>query len=283
MQPPPFIQATSCEDVFRQLNSSFFKAFVVLPRDQQDALKKVYVMFHILDDCVDEMPDASSQRQALDFWRRELKSMYQGQAQHALTKELWLVVQKYKIPEEYFQGLADGCAMDIDKNRYATFQELYEYCYRVAGLVGLTCHKIFGYHSDTSEQAAIDLGVALQLTNILRDLSEDLKRDRIYLPKAWLQEVGYTEEDLKDELRSGEFFDLIELAVAETEKLFTKGMAEFAKDKTGKLKAAKLMAKTYFAILQKIKKDPGKIFKEKISLNAFEKFKIAMTAWLYNV
>lgn len=273
MQPPPFIHAESCQDVFVQLRSSFFKAFVVLPKDQRDALKKVYVMFHILDDCVDEMPDAISQRQALNVWRRELSLMYQGQAQHAITKELWPIVQKYKIPEEYFQGLAEGCKMDIDKNRYATFKDLYHYCYRVAGLVGLTCHKIFGYHSVTSEQAAIDLGVALQLTNILRDLSEDLKRDRIYLPKMWMDEVGYTEEDLRDELKSEEFFDLIGLAVTEAEKCFQKGMAEFAKDQTNKLKAAKMMAKTYFAILQKIKKDPGKIFKGKILLNGFEKFK----------
>ncbi len=282
MQPPPFLNATSCDEVFKQLRSNFFKAFIVLPKEQQEALKKVYVMFHILDDCVDDMPDPLSQRQALSVWRRELRSMYQGQAQHAITKELWPSVQKYKIPEEYFQGLADGCEMDIDKQRYATFAELYEYCYRVAGLVGLTCHKIFGYHSDTSEQAAIDLGVALQLTNILRDVAEDLKHERIYLPKVWMDAVGYTEEDLRDHLRSEEFFELMHLAIAEAEKCFHKGMAEFAKDKTDKLKAAKLMAKTYFAILQKIKKDPGKVFKEKISLNGFEKFKIAFSAWLRN-
>lgn len=279
MLPPPFIHAESCEEVFKQLRSNFFKAFVVLPQDQRDALKKVYVMFHIVDDCVDEMPDAISQRQALNVWRHELKLMYQGQAQHAITKELWPVVQKYQIPEEYFQGLADGCEMDIHKKRYATFEELYEYCYRVAGLVGLTCHKIFGYHSATSEQAAIDLGVALQLTNILRDLGEDLKRDRIYLPKAWLEAANYSETDLHDHLKSEEFFDLLRLAITEAENRFQKGMAEFAKDQTNKLKAAKIMAKTYFAILQKIKKDPGNVFNGKVSLSGFEKLKIVLPSW----
>lgn len=279
MIPPPYLHAKSSAEVLEEANSNFFKAFQFLPEEKRDALGKVYVIFHILDDCVDEMPDAQEQSQSLSFWVNEIERAYNGNPEHPISKELAEVVREFDIPKEYFLDLAKGCEMDIHKARYETFEELYDYCYRVAGLVGLTCHKIFGYESETGDEAAINLGLAFQLTNIMRDVAEDLQRDRIYIPLSFLRQFEYSEKDLQAKVYNENFKALMAHMAGIADEYFAKGTAEFKKDTENKLKASKVMAKTYGAILKKLKRKRFDVFQGKVSLGFWEKVLLMLKIW----
>src|SRR6185436_14801901 len=131
---------------------------------------------------------------ALDQWRAELEALYAGRPTLSIAHRLQRVLAQFPMPKEYFAEMLNGCAMDLQHNRYETFDELYEYCYRVAAITGLMCIEIFTYRSPQTREYAVNLGVALQLTNILRDLKEDASRGRIYLPLEDLRHFGYSEE-----------------------------------------------------------------------------------------
>ena len=142
------------------------------------------------------MPQSAISQILLDEWRRELDRCYEGTAQHPITVKLAQSLQQFPIPKEHFEELIAGVEMDLTHARYPTFRELYEYCYRVAGVVGLMCIEIFGYRNPKAKDYAVNLGVALQLTNIIRDLKGDAERGRIYLPQDELARFGYREEEL---------------------------------------------------------------------------------------
>jgi phytoene synthase len=267
----PHIDAVSCVAVTEASGSTFARAFGVLTPERRKALSIVYAVFRILDDCVDELSDPLQQNEALDFWQARIDAAYEGQPDHAVAMELAPVVARFKIPQTYFSGLIAGCRMDIIQKRYATINELYDYCYRVASLVGLCCLKIFEYDSPSAEKMAVDLGQAFQLTNILRDVKNDLQRDRIYLPADLLSKHHYTEDDLRAGSRSENFLAMMDELNALAETYYAAAWTEFAKDSDGKLASARLMALAYRKILRKLHKRRWPIFGDKISLNFWEK------------
>lgn len=264
----------SAADINRQSRSSFFTSFRFLTSDRQQALSVVYAFFRIADDCVDEITEPDDKRRALDFWAAELAAVYHGKPKQPVMCELQDVVRRYDIPENYFTGLIAGCQMDIEKTRYETMAELKEYCYCVAGLVGLTCMKIFGHESPTSEKAAVDLGFAFQLTNILRDVGGDLKIGRIYLPQEEMQRFGYSEDDLVKGIENENFFGLMNEFYRLADKHYQVAFEEFRKDKSGLLLTAKAMTEVYFHILKKIRRENYPVLRRKVRLNWFEKAKL---------
>lgn len=270
----PYINASSAADINRQNRSSFFASFRFLTPERRQALSVVYAFFRIADDCVDELENPADKKRALDFWASELNAVYHGEPAQPVMRELQGVIRRYGIPENYFTGLIDGCRMDIVKTRYETMAELKEYCYRVASLVGLSCMKIFGYESSSSEKAAVDLGFAFQLTNILRDVGGDLKIGRIYLPQAEMRRFGYSEDDLVKGIENENFFALMNELARVAESHYEPAFAEFLQDEKGLLIATKAMAKVYFAILQKIRREHYPVLRRKVSLNWFEKLKL---------
>lgn len=182
-----------CTRKTQQEAKNFYYAFLFLPKKKRQAIYVAYTFARLCDDIVDEpSPNKPEQLQKL---RNSLASLYQSQTplQEPLFLALQYVVQQFSIPQHYFETLIDGMEMDLHKNRYATFTELYDYCYKVAAVVGLICIYIFRFRSEQCIPFAIDLGIAMQLTNILRDIAEDAKLNRIYLPQEDLAQFHLTE------------------------------------------------------------------------------------------
>jgi phytoene synthase len=276
-KPPsfiPHINSPSCREITQTSGSTFLLSFRFLSREKAKALSKIYAFFRILDDCVDDVSDPTLKQVSLSYWQEETQAMIAGRAQHPVMKEIDDVVKKYAIPSDYLLGLIRGCQMDLDKNRYESFSDLSDYCYHVAGLVGLTCMKIFGYQSPTSEQMAIDLGLALQLTNIIRDIKADLAMDRIYVPRDLLKKYGYSESELLNGITNSPFTQVMEELYQKALHHYNAAWPEFAKDQHHQLKAALAMGKIYRALLEKIAQNHFPVFTRKIALTKIEKIKI---------
>src|SRR4051794_39305493 len=181
--------------------TSFYYSFLVLPAEQRRAIIAVWDFCRAVDDAVDEEPTVASGlptgSAAVPFWREELARMFSGAPPGTdQGRRLQPFVRQFDLPRQAFEDVIDGVAMDLDTPRYQTFDDLFEYCRRVASAVGMICIRIWGCRSEQSRDYALNLGVALQLTNILRDVKGDFERGRVYLPLADLQACGCTVEDL---------------------------------------------------------------------------------------
>ncbi|HEY1587458.1 MAG TPA: squalene/phytoene synthase family protein, partial [Polyangia bacterium] len=202
MPDTSFIESAAayCKKLTTRSKSNFYYAFLFLPRERREALEAVYAYCRLVDDVVDEEAPVAKKLEGLAGWRRELDAVYGDAAPaHPVSERLRAAVQRFAIRREDMEAIIDGCAMDIEKSRYETWDELRLYCYRVASAVGLMCVEIFGYtpaQVDAVRRYAIDLGIALQLTNILRDVAEDAARGRIYLPAEDLRAFGVSDGEL---------------------------------------------------------------------------------------
>jgi phytoene synthase len=185
-----------CERLTRSRAGNFWYSFVVLPREQQRAMAALYAFMRIADDITDGPEPVESKWVALQAWRRGLAQALAGRMTHPVHPALMHTLKRYQIPPEYLQQLLDGVQEDLIRSRYATFAELYDYCFRVASVVGLCCIHIWGFREHRALQYAEWSGVAFQLTNILRDLAEDARRGRIYVPTEELAAFGCREEQL---------------------------------------------------------------------------------------
>ncbi|MCA1665030.1 MAG: squalene/phytoene synthase family protein, partial [Myxococcales bacterium] len=188
MPDTSFIESAAayCKKLTTRSKSNFYYAFLFLPRERREALEAVYAYCRLVDDVVDEEAPVAKKLEGIARWRLELDAVYgETQSTHPVTERLRAAVQRFAIRRQDMEAIIDGCAMDIEKTRYESWEELRLYCYRVASAVGLMCIEIFGYTPSQVEAVrryAIDLGIALQLTNIVRDVAEDAQRGRIYLP-----------------------------------------------------------------------------------------------------
>ncbi|MGH7370327.1 MAG: squalene/phytoene synthase family protein, partial [Candidatus Methylomirabilales bacterium] len=180
----------------RKSRSSFYCSFLFLPRAKREAIYAVYALCRAVDDIADDPGDVEAKAERLKGWREELDRCYAGRPTHPITRALRDCLNRYPIPKGYFDEVIAGVEMDLAVTRYPTIADLAQYCYRVASVVGLICIEIFGYRREATKEYAINLGLALQLTNILRDLKTDGRRGRIYLPQEDLERFGYSEDDL---------------------------------------------------------------------------------------
>lgn len=269
----PYLYARSAAEVGRKSGSNFLASFRFLNPEQRSALNAAYAFFRIADDCVDELPHPDDKRRALRFWREELARVYRGTPSHPVMRELQAAAKRYRIPEEEFSGLVRGCEMDIDQIHFETMAELTEYCHLVAGLVGRVCLRILGYDAPGANELAEELGLAFQLTNIVRDVGADLKLGRIYLPREVLSRFGYAEADLRAGIENDAFFRVMGFFHDEAARHYEAGARHFSGDNAGKLRAVAAMARIYRAILNKTKRENFPVLRKKVSLSRFEKFK----------
>ncbi len=179
-----------CQQRAVQSGSSFYYSFLFLPPERRRAITALYAFCREVDDVVDERMDPTVARAKLAWWRDEIATAFAGTPQHPVARALAPVVASYHLPEAHFQTVIDGMAMDLERSRYRDFGELESYCHRVAGVVGLMSAEIFGYANPATREYARDLGIAFQLTNIVRDVGEDARRGRIYLPQDELARHG---------------------------------------------------------------------------------------------
>ncbi|HBF12991.1 MAG TPA: squalene synthase HpnD [Deltaproteobacteria bacterium] len=277
---PVILTQSSARAITSKSKSNFSSSFFFLSREKRLAIQSVYAFFRVVDDVVDEENNPARQQELINYWKEEIHKLYTETATLPLLCELQKTVQHFKIPQDYFLKLVEGCEMDIGKKTYRTFDELYQYCYRVAGIVGLTCMKIFEYESPTADQMAINLGLALQLTNIIRDVGVDLEKGRVYLPEEDLKKFGLTTQDIFDRRHDETFIKLMDFEFDRALSYYQLSFEEFKKDKKGKLLAARIMGYVYQKILFKIKKHRYPVYDKKIKLNFCEKFFVLLKAFV---
>jgi phytoene synthase len=193
---------------------------------------------------------------------------------------LTAVVNRFSIPQQYLQTLIDGCERDLVQHRYKTFEELKEYCYSVASIVGLISIEIFGYKYDETKEYAVNLGYALQLTNILRDIKADSDNGRIYLPQEDLERFHYSEEELQRNIYNENFVELMRFEARRAREYYHKARAALRPDESITMFAAQIMDAIYYRLLEKIEIADYNVYRGKISVSTAHKFLIALRLWM---
>ncbi len=267
-------------------DTNFYYSFLVLPARKREAIIAVWDFCRAVDDAVDvQGVNAPAE---LQRWREELAHVFDGGSPSTRQgNALQPFVRQFHLPRASFEALIEGVEMDLHTSRYGTFAELYEYCVRVASAVGLICVEIFGYRDPGTRQYAIDLGVALQLTNILRDVPEDLARDRLYLPMEDLARFGCDEEDLRAEIanagggvRSTAVRNLLAFEAERAHDYYARASRALPRDDARKLVAAEIMGGVYSAILRRIERRGYDIFSHVVRVPRPERAVIAARIWL---
>jgi phytoene synthase len=284
-----------CQRLARRSASNFYFSFMLLPRGKRRAMCALYAYLRHVDDLADDDGrDVGSRKLALEELRGSIlrcESNPAGppcpvpkgegsdsKAMNPILPALADTVARYQIPVEYLSAVIDGVEMDLAGQRYETFEQLEQYCERVASVVGLACIHIWGFRSAEALEPARQCGVAFQLTNILRDLKEDAERGRVYLPQEDLQRFGYGKEALRRGETSRAFMDLVQFEIARAERLYGAAAAlEGLLERDGR-RVFRAMTATYRAVLEKIKRRPEEVFRRRIRLSRWEKTRIAAGA-----
>lgn len=269
MNPP-----TTAEAITKASKSNLALAFVALPRERRAAITTFYAFCRIIDDIADD-PDlpTNEKKQQLDAWKRALETPFQGEP--ALAEEVRQLMQAYPIRPELMQEIILGCEMDLHPLRFNTFEELQRYCYRVASAVGLVSIEIFGYRHQQTKEYAVELGYALQLTNIIRDVAKDLRNGgRIYLPMEDLEHFHISEDDLFHRKGGPRFCDLMAYQAARAKTFYQRAVAARHPEDRRSLAAAEIMRRIYYRLLQKMEADQFRVFDRFYRLGKLEKLAI---------
>ena len=261
----------------RRSRSNFFYAFLCLPRPQREAIYAVYAFCRIVDDAVDLGRDREEQKKELERWRDELTRVYDGVPSHPAAERLQQAVRTFPIPRATLFEIIAGVEMDLEQSSYETFDDLYPYCYRVASTVGLCCIEIFGYSDHAAREYAINLGVALQLTNIMRDVQADARAGRVYLPQEDLRRFGVTADDLAEGRYTPAFVELMKWEAARAHRYYDRAWASLPPADARRLFAAEIMGRTYFALLSAIEARDFRVFGRRVSLSTARRVWIALS------
>ena len=268
-------------------DTNFAYSFLVLPREKREAIVAVWDFCRAVDDEVDEPSTTRSPQEALEGWREELARCFTGGVPRTPQGEsLQPWIRRFSLPRAPFEDLIDGVEMDILRTRYESFEALYEYARRVAATVGLICLQIFGYTRPESREYAVNLGIALQLTNIVRDVASDLVRGRLYLPGKELERFGCTEDDLralslaKDGVVPAPVAALLAFQCARARDYFRRARACLTPADAHRLVAAEIMAAIYEEILARVERAGYDVFSERIRVPRPRRAWIAIRLWL---
>lgn len=264
-----------CQDKAAKSGSSFYYSFLFLPENQRKAMTALYAFCREVDDVTDADHDAGIIQIKLQWWREEIHHLFQGHAQHPVTQALTPVINEFELPEEQFQEIIDGMEMDLEHTRYETFADLSLYCYRVASVVGLLSAEIFGYSNRQTTKYAHDLGMAFQLTNIIRDVREDAMRGRIYIPIEDLKRFSVSTEDVLQARHSNEFCELMKFQAQRAQQYYLKAFQQLPDDDRYQQRCGIIMAAIYQALLKKIEASNFQVLDQRISLTPFGKLWIA--------
>lgn len=268
-------------------DTNFYYSFLVLPPDKRQAIIAVWDFCRAVDDAVDEAGVGEPARSQVARWRTELGAVFDGRPpQTSQGRMLAPLVKQFNLPRAAFEALIEGVEMDLDSRRYESFTDLYEYCIRVASAIGLICLEIFGYDDPRSREYATDLGVALQLTNILRDVPEDLSRGRVYIPQDELRAHGCTEGDLAREVseagngvRSPNVKALLRQQADRARTYYCKAAAELPLVDRRRLAAAEIMSAIYRGILSRIERADYDVFSRVVRIPRPQRAVIAAVTW----
>jgi len=264
-----------CQQKAAGSGSSFYYSFLFLPLEQRRAITALYAFCREVDDVVDECSDKDVAHSKLDWWQKEIEQCFSGQPRHPVSRALQQPVQTYNLPAEYFQEIIDGMKMDLKQNRYETFSELALYCHRVAGIVGLLSAEIFGYrHRDTLKYAE-ELGTALQLTNIIRDVREDAERDRIYLPLDELLEYRINPYDLLNAGNTDKLQEMLGFQAQRARRYYQRALSHLPPTDRYAQRSGLIMAEIYRTLLDEMEMDEFRVLQQRLSLTPLRKLWIA--------
>ena len=265
-----------CKQKAAQSGSSFTVSFIFLPKKQRNAMTILYAFCREVDDVVDECSDHQVAQTKLNWWKSEINNLYANTPQHPVTKALQPVVKQYSLAQEHFLEIIDGMEMDLKFNRYQDFKQLQLYCYRVASVVGLLSASIFGFKNRKTLKYAHDLGMAFQLTNIIRDVGEDARRGRIYLPLDELRKAKVSEDDILQSRATPQVKELIEYQIERAESYYDKALRELPAEDAKQQRTGLMMAAIYRTLLREIKADSAeKVLNVKTSLPPLRKLMLA--------
>jgi len=259
--------------------SSFYYSFLFLPPERRRAITALYAFCREVDDVVDECSDAALARAKLAWWRAELAAAYEGRPTHPVTQSLAGMLARFNLPQELLAEIIDGMEMDLTQARYADFKALHLYCYRVASAVGLLAAEIFGYEDRRTLKYAHDLGLAFQLTNIVRDVGEDARRGRIYLPQDELARFGVTEADILSGRHGEAFRALMDFQIDRAERYYEQALSQLPEQDRKAQRAGLAMAAIYRALLREIRKDGCRVLDRRIALTPLRKLWLAWRTW----
>lgn len=265
--------AEYCQNKAAKSGSSFYYSFLFLPEEQRRAIIALYAFCREVDDVVDECSDVDVARTKLNWWRQEIQNTFDKESRpnHPVCLALVDVIEQFNLPQKHFLEIIDGMEMDLNQTRYATFTELDLYCYRAASAVGLLAAEIFGYQDKETLKYAHNLGIAFQLTNILRDVKEDAERGRIYLPEDELKKFGVTEQDIIQNNCSDNMRQLMDFQAKRAREFYKKAFDFLPESDRYTQRTGLIMAAIYMATLKRIEINSCQVLKNRVSLSPIRK------------
>ena len=267
-----------CARITRQASSNFYYAFMLLPLERRRALYAVYAFCRFVDDIADD-DSITDPAAMLARWRDELGNVFAGTPTRPVSRALAENTARFNIPRRYFEEVIDGVEMDLSQRRYETFDELSLYCRRVASAVGLICIEIFGYSNPASRLYAEKLGIAFQLTNIIRDVREDAGRGRIYLPMEDLRRFGVTESELLDGIYNDRFRALMAFEASRARSFYREAADALPNEDRPSMLSAEAMRLIYSALLEQIVRSEYRVFDRRHRLSTPRKLYLVGRAW----
>ena len=269
-----------CQSKAAASGSSFYYSFLFLPAERRRAITALYAFCREVDDAVDDSGDPQIAAAKLAWWRAELANLYAGRPQHPVTRALGAFTEKYSIDEKRLNEIIDGMEMDLRQTRYLDWAGLQTYCYRVASVVGLLAAGIFGYRDARTLEYATSLGIAFQLTNIIRDVGEDARKNRVYLPIEDLKRFGVPAADILQSRETAEFRALMEFEAERARGYYRDAMSALPVEDRRAQRPGLVMAAIYRSLLDEIQREGFHVLTRRTSLTPLRKFWIAWRTWI---
>lgn len=269
-----------CQQKTAQSGSSFYYSFLFLPPERRRAITALYAFCREVDDTVDETSDQSVARIKLAWWRNEVAQMFTGTPTHPVMLALQPHLAVYDLKQEHLLAIIDGMEMDLDQSRYLDYPNLKKYCWHVAGVVGILSASIFGVTNPQTLRYAEALGLAFQLTNIIRDVGEDARKGRIYLPINELQQFNVTAADLLNARHNEKFEALMAFQADRAQKLYDEAFALLPQEDRRAQRPGLMMAAIYRTLLDEIERDGFHVLNQKISLTPLRKLWLAWKTYV---
>jgi len=269
-----------CQQKAAQSGSSFYYSFLFLPPERRRAITALYAFCREVDDAIDEPADPQVALSTLSWWRNEVAQLYAGNAQHPVTKALVTAIGPFNIQQLQLNEIMDGMEMDLNHSRYADFDSLRLYCHRVAGVVGMLAATIFGYRNPKTLEYAEKLGLAFQLTNIIRDVGEDARKGRIYLPADEMQRFGVSETEVLGARHTDAFSRLMEFQAQRVRSCYADALAALPAEDRRTQRSGLVMAAIYRTLLDEIGRDRYRVLTHRTMLTPIRKLWIAWKTWV---
>ncbi|MBY0242018.1 MAG: presqualene diphosphate synthase HpnD [Burkholderiaceae bacterium] len=269
-----------CQQKAAASGSSFYYSFLFLPVERRRAIMALYAFCREVDDTVDECTDEGIARVKLEWWRKEIAGMYLGTMNHPVTQALAPHLPTYQLKQEHLQAIIDGMEMDLNQTRYLDYPGLKKYCWHVASVVGILSASIFGATRPETLHYAEKLGLAFQLTNIIRDVGEDARKGRIYLPVNELQQFNVTAADLLNARHSDNFEALMRFQAARAHQMYDEAFALLPQEDRRAQRPGLIMAAIYRTVLTEIEQDGFHVLTQRISLTPIRKLWLAWKTYI---